>query len=176
MEFPTEPRDASPLDVAARHNRARSLKVLLQHGAAINAVSAKNYSALTCAVINGSLACCKLLLDAKADPAVVASGPHGQLTIFDICALPHPLLTRDADQVNPCLMLLPGVPREEVADVRDRRGKAGGWTPEFFTWMVERRLVWADSVFDVAASNARRDEIGDTAWVLRRDAELSVLT
>jgi len=72
--WPAPPADATPLDLAARHNRGAALQCLLEYGAKVDVPAKDNgWTALTSAARGHCLDACRLLLDAGADPTITGA-------------------------------------------------------------------------------------------------------
>ena len=100
--WPTPPRDASPVDIAARHNRHEVLSMLLVAGAVVDGTSSRGVTALMCAAKNASVESVKVLLAHKADPLLRAKGIGS-----DCCSIQLAYESiEDHGELNPTLALL----------------------------------------------------------------------
>ena len=79
--WPTPPADASPLDIAARHNRVEAMAILLEYGANVNQASADGSTAVYIAAEAKSIDACQLLLEWKADPGLSTTTGQNALKI-----------------------------------------------------------------------------------------------
>jgi len=73
IDWVSVPRDASPLDIAARHNRKAAMEILLAHKVKVNDTSTEGWTALHVATSAGSVDVCARLLQVKADPLIATA-------------------------------------------------------------------------------------------------------
>lgn len=76
IDWVSDPRDASPLDIAARHNRKAATDILLAHNVKVDDTSTEGWTALHLATYAESIDVCARLLEVKADPLIATkAGP-----------------------------------------------------------------------------------------------------
>ena len=99
MPAHTSPRDASPLDIAGRHNRADAMAVLIGAGANLDSQCSTGWTSLHCAAWGRSIRSVELLTGAKADPTLPTS--DGSTALQIACLGEDNPITRffDADAV-----------------------------------------------------------------------------
>lgn len=78
--FAADSHSLTPLHVAALNGHAQTCRLLLSHGASVNALDERGRTALTIAALSGHAVVCRLLLESSSDP--ICPGKDGRTPLW----------------------------------------------------------------------------------------------